>query len=88
MGDTVAGLLTIAVLVALLAASHVPLGAYLARVFTTEKHWRIERLVYRASRVNPDQEQPWAVYAASVLAFSVLSVLVLFLLIVAQGSCP
>ena len=88
MSDTVAGLLTIAVLVALLAASHVPLGAYLARVFTSERHWRAERLVYRACRVDPGQEQPWAVYAASVLAFSLLGVVLLFLLVVAQGVLP
>jgi len=88
MTDTVAGLLTIAVLVALLAASHVPLGAYLARTYTAEKHWRVERLVYRAGRVNPDQEQPWTVYAASVLAFSVVGIVLLFLLIVAQGVLP
>ncbi|MEP6629654.1 MAG: potassium-transporting ATPase subunit KdpA [Lapillicoccus sp.] len=88
MSDTVAGLLTIGVLVALLAASHVPLGAYLSHVFTTSSHWRVERFVYRACRVDPDQEQPWAVYAASVLAFSLLSVVVLFLVIVAQGVLP
>ena len=88
MSDTVAGLLTIGVLVALLAASHVPLGGYLARVFTSEKHWRAEQAVYRLCRVDPDQEQPWAVYAASVLAFSLLGVVLLFLLIVAQGVLP
>ncbi len=88
MSDTVAGLLTIGVLVALLAASHAPLGTYLSHVFTTESHWRVERFVYRACRVDPDQEQPWAVYAASVIAFSLLSVVVLFLVIVAQGVLP
>ncbi len=88
MGDTAAGLLTLGVLVLLLAATHAPLGAYLANMFTTEKHWRAERLVYRICGVNPDKEQPWTVYAASVGAFSVLSFLLLFLVILAQGWLP
>ena len=88
MGDTAAGLLTIGVLVLLLAATHAPLGAYLANVFTTDRHWRIERRAYRIVGVNPDQEQPWTVYAASVGAFSVLSFLLLFLVILAQGWLP
>ena len=88
MGDTAAGLLTIGVLVLLLVATHAPLGAYLANVFTTDRHWRIERRAYRIVGVNPDQEQPWTVYAASVGAFSVLSFLLLFLVILAQGWLP
>ena len=88
MGDTAAGLLTIGVLVLLLAATHAPLGAYLANVFTTDRHWRIERRAYRIVGVNPDQEQPWTVYAASVGAFSVVSFLLLFLVILAQGWLP
>ena len=38
--------------------------------------------------VNPDQEQPWTVYAASVGAFSVLSFVLLFLVILTQGWLP
>ena len=88
MGDTAAGLLTIGVLVLLLAVTHAPLGAYLANVFTTDRHWRVERRAYRIVGVNPDQEQPWTVYAASVGAFSVVSFLLLFLVILAQGWLP
>src|SRR3954454_19295709 len=46
ISDTVSGLLTIAVLLAALAAVHVPLGSWMARVFTDAGHWRVERLVY------------------------------------------
>jgi K+-transporting ATPase ATPase A chain len=88
MGDAVAGLLTIGVLVLLVAATYPSLGAHLANVFTTEKHWRVERFAYRLSGVNPDKEQPWTVYAASVGAFSVLSFLLLLLLLVAQSWLP
>jgi K+-transporting ATPase ATPase A chain len=88
MGDSLAGVLTIGVLVLLLAVSHAPLGAYLAHTFTTDRHWRAERLVYRVTGVNPDQEQPWTVYATSVGAFSVLSFVLLFLVILTQGWLP
>ena len=88
MGDSLAGVLTIGVLVLLLAVSHAPLGAYLAHTFTTDRHWRVERLVYRVTGVNPDQEQPWTVYATSVGAFSVLSFVLLFLVILTQGWLP
>jgi len=88
MSETVSGLLTIGVLVVLLAVTHVPLGNYMARVFTTDRHLGAERLIYRACGVNPDKEQNWKVYAASVGALSLLSVLLLFLVIVAQGLLP
>jgi len=33
--------------VAILGALHVPLGNYMARVYSSEKHWRVERFIYR-----------------------------------------
>ena len=88
VNETVSGLLTIGVLVLALALTHVPLGNYLAATYTREKHWRVERLLYRAGGVAPDTEQHWKGYAASVLAFSVLSIVLLFLIIVGQGVLP
>jgi K+-transporting ATPase ATPase A chain len=68
------------------------LGPYLARV-TGEGHapgdrvfLPIERLVYRLAGVDPSREQPWPVYAASLLAFSAVSLLGLFLLQRFQGA--
>lgn len=88
MSDTAGGLLTIAVLVAALAAVHVPLGTWMARVFTDEKHWRVERLVYRFCRVDPSSEQRWTTYAVAVLGFSVVGIVLLFALVAAQGVLP
>ncbi|WP_323097085.1 potassium-transporting ATPase subunit KdpA [Intrasporangium sp. YIM S08009] len=88
MGDTVSGLLTIAVLVAALAIVHVPLGNWMAKVFTDERHWRVERLVYRLCRIDPTSEQRWTTYAVAVLGFSVVGVVLLFLMIVLQGALP
>jgi K+-transporting ATPase ATPase A chain len=88
MSDTVSGLLTIAVLVAALAIVHVPLGNWMAKVFTDEKHWRNERLVYRLVRVDPTSEQRWTTYAVAVVAFSVVGIVLLFLILVFQGVLP
>ena len=77
MSDTLGGLLTIALLLALLAAVYVPLGDYMARVCTSTTHLRVERAVYRLSGVNPAAEQGARSYATSVVGFSLVSVVVL-----------
>jgi K+-transporting ATPase KdpA subunit len=74
--------------VAILGALHIPLGNYMARVYTSEKHWRIERFIYRVAAVHPDREQRWTWYVASVLAFSAVSVAGLLALLIAQTHLP
>ncbi|MFE7299502.1 potassium-transporting ATPase subunit KdpA [Streptomyces sp. NPDC057579] len=78
MGDTAAGWLQVTALVVALALSHRPLGDHLARVLTTGRHWRAERLVYRLGGVNGDVDQRWPVYLRGLLAFSLVSVLFLY----------
>jgi K+-transporting ATPase ATPase A chain len=78
MSNTTAGIVFIVVLVAALAAAYRPLGDYMYHVVTSKKHLRVERAMYRLIGVDPDGEQPWGVYARSVLAFSVISVLFLY----------
>ena len=80
MNDTLAGLLQVLALVLLLAVAYVPLGDYMARVFTAEKHWRVEALVYRLVRVDPASGQRFPTYAAGVLGFSFVSIVLLYLL--------
>ena len=46
----------------------------------------VERLVFRVCRVDPEREQRWNIYALSVLAFSAVSVLFLYLLQRVQGN--
>ena len=65
-----------------------PFGNYLATVYTSDRHWRVERVVYRLVRVDPDGEQRWTGYAAALLAFSFLSVLLLYLPQGLQGLFP
>ncbi|MFE7040558.1 potassium-transporting ATPase subunit KdpA [Streptomyces atratus] len=78
MNDTLAGWLQVLALVVALGLSHRPLGDCMARVLTTDRHWRVERLIYRAGGVNGDADQRWSVYLRSILAFSAVSVLFLY----------
>ena len=70
----------ISLLLAALAAAHRPLGAYLATVYTSPRHLRVERVGYRLARVDADAEQRWSSYLFSLLGFSMASVLVLYVL--------
>src|SRR6266540_307290 len=78
MSTTTAGILFALSLIVALAVVHKPLGDYMYRVFSTTRHLRVERGIYRLVGVNPDAEQAWGVYARSVLAFSAVSVLFLY----------
>jgi len=88
MSSTTAGILFLVSLIVALAAVHVPLGDYMYRVYTTEKHLRPERVVYRLIGADPKSEQTWRAYARSVLAFSAISILFLFILQLVQGKLP
>ncbi|UWZ34112.1 potassium-transporting ATPase subunit KdpA [Dactylosporangium roseum] len=79
MSPTTAGVLFIASLVLALVVVHRPFGDYMFRAVTSPRHLRAERVLYRAVGVNPDGEQSWGVYARSVLAFSAISILFLYL---------
>ncbi|NRQ49513.1 potassium-transporting ATPase subunit KdpA [Aeromicrobium stalagmiti] len=88
MSDTWSGLLTIVTLVGVLALVYVPLGDYMARVFTTPRHTRVERRIYRLGGVNADAEQSPRAYTLSVLGFSLVSIVVLFAILVGQSHLP
>ena len=88
MSGTAAGVVFLALLVVALAAVHVPFGDYMYRVYSSEKHSRTERFIYRLIGANPEAEQTWVAYARSVLAFSAVSVILLFVLQLVQGKLP
>ncbi|GAA4057824.1 potassium-transporting ATPase subunit KdpA [Actinomadura miaoliensis] len=73
-----AGVLFLGSLVLALAAAYRPLGDYMYRVYSGTRHSRPERRIYRLMGVDPGAEQRWGVYARSVLAFSLVSVLFLY----------
>ena len=78
MTVTSAGVFFILLLLAALAATYRPFGDYMAKVYTSEKHTRAERVFYRATGVDPEADQTWGSYLRSVLAFSAVSVLFLY----------
>lgn len=71
-----------------------PLGLYLARVWAGGRTWLdpllgpAERLIYAAAGVKPRDGQSWLAYAFSLLAFSLASFVVLFLILRFQNLLP
>jgi K+-transporting ATPase ATPase A chain len=88
MNSSLAGILQIVLLVAALAVCYKPLGDYIARVFMSPKHWRVEKGFYRVMGIDPDADQRWGTYARSMLAFSGICVLFLYLLERIQQHLP
>jgi len=80
MNSSLAGILQIVLLVVALAVFYKPLGDYIARIFTSEKHSRVELGLYRVMGIDKDADQKWGTYARSLLAFSAVSVLLVYLI--------
>ena len=78
MSSTGAGWLQFALLFAALAACYVPLGNYIARIFTSDKDWRVERGFYKLIGIDRTADQKWSAYVRSILAFSAVSVVFLY----------
>ncbi|OBI12685.1 K+-transporting ATPase subunit A [Mycobacterium sp. E2327] len=80
--------LQVAAVAVLVVTLHVPLGDYMARVYADTRHWRVEKVFYRVMGAQPEGQQRWAKYSASVLAFSAVSVLFLYGLLLTQTRLP
>ncbi len=71
-----------------------PLGAYVARVFSGDKVFTgkiirpVEKLIYAIAGVHVDAQQDWLGYAGAVLLFNLVGAAVLFLLLLFQGQMP
>ena len=85
------------VLVGLLAATVPFLGRYMADVYGARDDGTapgdrlfgpVERAVYRICGIDSKREQRWNVYATSLLAFSLVSVLLLYAIFRLQGVLP
>ncbi|WP_327134484.1 potassium-transporting ATPase subunit KdpA [Streptomyces sp. NBC_01343] len=88
MSPVFAGVLQLLALMAALALAYRPLGDYMAKVYSSEKHYRPEKWIYKAIGANPSAEMRWPAYLRGVLAFSAVSVLFLYALQRAQGILP
>ena len=60
----------------------------MARVYTATTSWRVEKAIYRVVGVQPDDEQRWTRYLSSLLAFSAVSVLLLYAIMLLQVHLP
>ncbi|MDO9352825.1 MAG: potassium-transporting ATPase subunit KdpA [Solirubrobacteraceae bacterium] len=88
MSATLAAVLQAALLALCVGLLARPIGTYLARVFTSERHLAIERVIYRVGGIDPAADQRWTAYLASLVGFSAASIMVLFAFLQLQGSLP
>ncbi|MET9610034.1 potassium-transporting ATPase subunit KdpA [Streptomyces sp. NPDC006512] len=88
MSPVTAGVLQLLALIAALALAYRPLGDYMARVYSSERHYRPEKWIYKVIGANPSAEMRWPAYLRAVLAFSAVSVLFLYGMQRLQGSLP
>jgi K+-transporting ATPase ATPase A chain len=89
---TFAGWLTIVLFAVILTALAFPLGSYMAGVYTGERVFLTplfaapERFLYRLLRVDPKREQDWKAYAKSLIVFSLVGWLFLYLVLRTQNA--
>ncbi|MGZ4674072.1 MAG: potassium-transporting ATPase subunit KdpA [Ilumatobacteraceae bacterium] len=83
------------VFIAVLLATAVPIGRYMAKVYGDDEKapgdrifGPIERAIYRVCRIDEKREQRWTVYAYSVIGFSIFSFLVVYGIQRVQGHLP
>lgn len=79
-----------ALFAALLVAVAVPLGLYMARVFSGEVTFLapVERALLRSAGIRPDEGQHWTRYALSLIAFNAAGFVLLFLILRFQHLLP
>jgi K+-transporting ATPase ATPase A chain len=88
MSPVLAGVLQVLALVVALGLAYRPLGDYMAGVYSSNKHLRVEKWMYKAVGADPNTQMRWPAYLRGVLAFSAVSVLFLYLLQRLQGALP
>ncbi|MDB1955066.1 potassium-transporting ATPase subunit KdpA [Clostridium tertium] len=72
----------------------IPLGKYIGKVMNGEKVFLskilnpIENFIYKILRIDKDEEMDWKKYSVSIIAFSVIGFVILFLLQIVQGILP
>jgi K+-transporting ATPase ATPase A chain len=88
------GWIQIAVFCAITVACVPLLGGYMAKVFSGQRVFltpvlgRPERLIHRLLRVDPERSQSWKGYAGSLVVFSALSWLALYVILRTQTLHP
>jgi K+-transporting ATPase ATPase A chain len=68
----------VAVYFLLILAVAKPLGAYMTRLFSRQKNWPFERLVYRIAGVDESIEHDWMQYTIAMLIFNAVGLLLTY----------
>ncbi len=88
------GIAQILIFFAILIAITKPVGTFMYRVFEGQRTFLhpvlrpLERLIYKLGGVKEDEEQSWVGYSAALIALSVVSVVVVYLIQRLQGHLP
>jgi len=88
------GWLQIALFIALILLLAKPMGSYMTRVFERRRTWLdavlvpCERLLYKLTDVNPDEEMRWTQYAVAMLVFSAATLILTYAIERLQGFLP
>ncbi|WP_434639657.1 potassium-transporting ATPase subunit KdpA [Thermoanaerobacterium thermosaccharolyticum] len=87
-------ILQMIIFICLLTAITVPLGSYIAKVFTNQHTFLdfiakpVEKLIYKITCIDDKHEMNWKEYALSLIAFNILGIIVLLAIQMLQGSLP
>jgi len=80
------GWLQIALFIAIILLAAKPMGSYMTRVFDRRRTWLdpvlvpCERLLYRLTGVDPDEEMRWTQYAIAMLVFSAATLVLTYII--------
>lgn len=86
MPVTLNSVVQVVIFVVLLFLITKPVGLYLTNVFSGERNWLtpvlgpVERLFYKLCGIHPEEEHKWTRYVISMLVFSVVGMLLLYLI--------
>ncbi|MGJ7046132.1 potassium-transporting ATPase subunit KdpA [Thermoanaerobacterium thermosulfurigenes] len=87
-------ILQMVIFICLLVIITIPLGSYIAKVFTNQHTFfdfvakPIEKIVYKITGIDESHEMNWKEYALSLLTFNLLGIIFLFIILVSQGRLP
>ncbi|AEF16903.1 Potassium-transporting ATPase A chain [Thermoanaerobacterium xylanolyticum LX-11] len=87
-------ILQMVIFICLLVIITIPLGSYIAKVFTNQHTFfdfvakPIEKFVYKITGIDESHEMNWKEYALSLLTFNLLGIIFLFIILVSQGKLP
>lgn len=87
-------ILQIVLYLAVVTALAIPLGSFIKKVMFAEKHFLtksllpVEKGIYKVLKIDTEEKMSWKKYLVSVLIFSAIGIIFVFLLQILQGVLP